>query len=82
MGFLSLSPAPDVIPCHLTLLNYLNTEFTLNVNTEAMQYSAPVLVFLILLVFWARGWSVDVKLHFVQLGTVSNKWLTLKLALF
>lgn len=47
-----------------------------------MQYSAPVLVFLILLVFWARGWSVDVKLHFVQLGTVSNKWLTLKLALF
>lgn len=39
-------------------------------NTEAIQYSAPVLVFLILLVFWARGWSVDVKLHFVQLGTV------------
>lgn len=82
MGLLSLDPAPDVIPFHLTLLNYLNTEFTLYINTEVMQYSAPVVLLLIVLVLWDRCWSVDVKLHFVQLETVSNKWLTLKLAVF
>lgn len=59
--------APDVIPFHLTLLNYFNTEFTLYINTEVMQHSAPVVLLLILLVFWDR-WSVDVKLH-VQLCT-------------
>lgn len=47
-----------------------------------MQYSAPEVLLLIVLVRWDRCWSVDVKLHFVQLETVSNKWLTLKLAVF
>lgn len=54
MDLLSLDPGPDVIPFHLTWLNYLNIEFTLDINTEVMQYSAPVVLFLIFLVVWDR----------------------------
>lgn len=57
MGLLSLDPAPDVTPFHLTLLKEFNTRITLYINIEIMQYSAPVVLFLILLVFWDRCWE-------------------------
>lgn len=48
-----------------------------------MQCSSPVLLFLILFVFWDRLWTVGVKeLPSVQLETASNKQPTLKLAVF
>lgn len=48
-----------------------------------MQCSAPVVLFLILFVFWDRLWIVGVEeLPSVQLETASNKQLTLKLPVF